>query len=837
MNRLRGTALAVLAGMCFPVAADNALLRETEFRIERGPLSNALIQFSTQSGIQVVAADATTSAAASPEVRGRLSAAEALRQLLSLTALRYRLVGEDTIALIAEDAAAVRSRERATGPRELARPDPEPALTLQEVMVTAEKRLRTLQETPVSMSVLDAGQLQRRGITGLTGLFTGATPSLRVSTTIGRTSALTIAMRGIHSGDVSQISRDAGVGIYLDGIYLGRNHGLSAELLDVQRIEVLRGPQGTLFGRNALGGAVNVVSRRPSGRLSLSQSLGVYSHGGLRAGTFLDLPEIAGISVKVDAATHQRDGLVVNPLPGATDYGQFRRRGLRMQAAWRPDPRFEAVYALDLSSDESAPHYLHLTGLTGEQGDLAPMFSLEPRRVRHARAPVPLEPSKGRITGHNLSLSWQATDGLELRSITGWRSVNQSQFDNWAGASEAFIPGRMFARASNAHLWQSQFSHELQLLHSGRRLDWIAGAYQFHEWARDHAQEFYTNQFNEAGTAAWVVRHDATGVPMARASRNQSRSLALFGEASWRFELGGEHLKATAGGRFTHDDKQGSLTVRNGAPAPPDSRYEFESRRVDPSASLAWQWSPERNFYLRWSTAYRAGGANSRSASFRPFDPEEVRSWEAGIKFGFSSSRARLNLAVYDMSYRQLQVNFFMPDNPVITETVNTDRPAAIRGVEADFALAVTSRLRVAGTYAVSDVHIPPQVDPFTGGEIRLAPVYAPRHAATAEVEYQAGRAGGAPLVLYADASYASGQYTYNADTQRSQPALLMNARLTVQDIPLGGGRLAVSLWGRNLLDRDHELAGIDGVVGSMVVFGEPRSIGLDATLRFGRND
>lgn len=843
MTGLQGAALAVLAGLlCLPANASDALPREAEFRIAPGPLAAALIQFSTQTGIQVMAAETTTRRATSPGVRGRLPLEVALQRLLAGTSLEYRLVAEDTIVLTRRsDATGGGNRNDPAGPVvAIATPGnprmQSPAVTLDEVIVTAEKRATSLQDTAMSLSVLDADQLARRGITGLTDLFSGAAPSLRVSSTIGRTSALSIAMRGIHSGDVSQISRDAGVGIYLDGIYLGRNHGLSAELLDVQRVEVLRGPQGTLFGRNALGGAVNMISRQPSGQFSLAQSLGLYSHGGMRASVFLDLPEAAGVSLKLDASLRQRAGLVDNPLPGAWDYGRLRRWGVRTQAAWRPDPRFEASYSFDLSSDESAPYYLHLTAQTGPPESLAPMFTLEPHPVRKARVPVPLEPSKGWITGHNLVLDWQASPTLQLRSITGWRSVNQSQFDNWAGASEAFTPGRMFARASNAHLWQSQFSHELQLVHDTERLDWIIGAYQFHEWARDEAQEFYTNRFDETGTAAEVVQHDATGMPLTRASRNQSRSLALFGQASWRFGFGGEHFTATAGARYTLDDKQGSLTMRQGEPAPPGFQYEFDSRRLDPSASLAWQWTEERNLYLRWSTAYRAGGANSRSSTFSPFDPEEVRSWEAGIKSEFRARRARLNLALYDMSYRHLQVSFFMPDNPVITETVNTSRPASIRGVEADLAMALNRRLRLAGTYVLSDVHIPPQVNPFSGEDTRLVPVYAPRHAATVELEYAAGRIGSAPLALSIDASHASGQYTYNADTQRSPPTLLVNARLAVHDIQVAGGRLAVSLWGRNLLDRAYELAGIDGAVGSMVVFGEPRSFGLDATLHFGRD-
>ncbi|MBI1198319.1 MAG: TonB-dependent receptor plug domain-containing protein, partial [Phenylobacterium sp.] len=136
---------------------------------------------------------------------------------------------------------------------------------LAEVVVTAEKRETNLQKTPISISVVGGEQLADRHVQSLEDLMDGGVPSLRIAPFFSRSSALTVGIRGIVPFDANQPSRDAGVGVYIDGVYLGRSQGLGTALFDIERIEVLKGPQGTLFGRNSTGGAVSIVSRKPSG--------------------------------------------------------------------------------------------------------------------------------------------------------------------------------------------------------------------------------------------------------------------------------------------------------------------------------------------------------------------------------------------------------------------------------------------------------------------------------------------------------------------------------------------------------------------------------------------
>ena len=183
-----------------------------------------------------------------------------------------------------------------------------------DIVVTAQKREENLQDTPISMVALSADTLEEKGIGSLSDLFTGAIPSIRIAPFVGRVSAVSIGMRGLVPVDATQVSRDPTVGIYIDSVYLGRVSGLGMELADIERIEVLRGPQGTLFGRNTIGGAISVVSKRPTGELGLDVKAGIGNYRGRTFATHINLPEAAGISVKIDGVFEGRGGVVQNPL-------------------------------------------------------------------------------------------------------------------------------------------------------------------------------------------------------------------------------------------------------------------------------------------------------------------------------------------------------------------------------------------------------------------------------------------------------------------------------------------------------------------------------------------
>src|SRR6476620_11509153 len=181
-----------------------------------------------------------------------------------------------------------------------------------DIVVTATRRETNLQRTPLAISVVNTQALQDRHVQSLYDFADGAVPSLRVATFEARQSALTIGIRGIVPLDANQPAREQGVGIYIDGVYLGRQHGLNAALFDVERIEVLKGPQGTLFGRNTEGGALSIISRAPTGELGGRLVGGVGNYGAYNVEGHLNLPEFSGFSIKLDGVIQHQDATTKN---------------------------------------------------------------------------------------------------------------------------------------------------------------------------------------------------------------------------------------------------------------------------------------------------------------------------------------------------------------------------------------------------------------------------------------------------------------------------------------------------------------------------------------------
>ena len=204
------------------------------------------------------------------------------------------------------------------------------------VIVTAFRRETLLQDTPISLGVISTDEIEKRHVQSLHDLADGAIPSLRIATYEFRQTALTIGIRGIVPGDANQPAREQGVGVYIDGVYLGRQHGLNAALFDVERIEVLKGPQGTLFGRNTEGGALSIVTRAPSGEFGGRIVAGAGNFGSYNSALHLDLPAYANIAIKIDAVIDHQGALLSNPLPSELGWGYHHRYGARIAARWTP---------------------------------------------------------------------------------------------------------------------------------------------------------------------------------------------------------------------------------------------------------------------------------------------------------------------------------------------------------------------------------------------------------------------------------------------------------------------------------------------------------------------
>jgi iron complex outermembrane recepter protein len=750
---------------------------------------------------------------------------------------------------------------------------------LTEIVVTATKRETNLQDTPISISVLGADDIKKRHVQSLIDLGDGSIPSLRVATFESRQSALTIGLRGIVPGDANQPAREQGVGVYVDGVYLGRQHGLNAGLLDVERIEVLKGPQGTLFGRNTEGGAVNVISRAPSGEFGGRITAGAGNFGSYNGALHVDLPAIAGISFKIDAGIQHQDATIKNPLAGAFGWNYANRYGGRVAARVQPLEGLTADLAFDIGRDENTPFYSQLinynplgrpvatlaqiiaNGNRLPAGTIAPLPSIvqvQPERATVANVGVPQQLSIGKTKGFSSSIKWAVSDTLELRSITAWRTVNDDQFDNSGGANRTpvFLPNAGFSRYSLATLDQRQFSQEIQAVGSLPNLDYVYGLYYFNERANDSARTPNSNQYNADGTSFTIISPTTyASTPIARASIAFAKSYAAYGQVTYT-PKGLDIFHLTLGGRYTKDNKNGSLFTVNGAAT--TFTFNQKNSRFDPLITLAVEATPDINFYAKYATGYRAGGASSRSLNYRSFGPESVKSYEIGAKTEFFNRLIRLNIAGYvtDRTNSQVDFNFFIPQsNGTVRntlETVNAIGITKIRGIEADLTLNPAPGLSAGLSYAYTSIKIPPAQNtvqeqlnaslpvPITGSVFQnVFVVYTPKHALSGSLDYDLPVGSSSTVIkAHLDANYSSPAFTFDNENVKNEAAFIVNGRLSVADIVMSnaGQKLTVSLWARNLFNEQHIYRRSNAnrqVLGDYANFNAPRTFGVEANLAF----
>jgi iron complex outermembrane receptor protein len=764
------------------------------------------------------------------------------------------------------------------------------AAPIEEIVVTATKRETNLQKTPISISVVGANDVKNRHVQSLIDLADGAVPSLRIATFEARQSALTIGLRGIVPGDANQPAREQGVGVYLDGVYLGRQHGLNAGLFDIERIEVLKGPQGTLFGRNTEGGALSMVLKAPTGEFGGRATAGFGNYGSYTGQLHLDLPAIntglGSLAFKLDGVIMHQDATTKNPLAGQSGWNQFHRYGGRVAARWKPADGLTVDLAFDKSRDENTPFYSQLLnynplgkplGTVYDAGTkawytdaslttkgIAPLPGMVKYgfdRLGVADIGVPQQVSVDKTQGFTATLKYKVSPALELRSITAWRTVSDDQWDNSGGAhrTPVYTPNGNFSRYSLATLDQRQFSTELQAVGSIANLDYVLGLYYFTERANDAARTPNTNKWVSdpvTGLATGYTINDPSQYPLAptaRASIAYAKSYAAYGQATWT-PISPLHL--TLGGRYTSDRKNGSLFTVNGAPT--TFTFNQKNDRFDPLAVIAYDVTPGVNVYAKYATGYRAGGASSRSLNYRSFGPEEVKSYELGLKTELFDRKVRFNLAGYimDRNNSQVDFNFFVPqpDGTVrnTLETVNALGTTKIRGVEADLSVRPVDGLALGLSYVYTYTKVPParntvqeqlnqQIDPTNTAQIfqNVYIVYTPENAlsGTLDYDYPIGSKG-ASLKLHLDANYADAAYTFDNEDVKADKSFIVNGRLALADIPMSdaGQKLTIAGWARNLFNNSfvYRRSNANGaVLGDYGNFNAPRTYGIEATINF----
>jgi len=514
----------------------------------------------------------------------------------------------------------------------------------EEIVVTARKREENVQRVPVAVTVTPGAVLEDTGAPDISVL-QGYVPNLAVYAGRNQSTTLTAFMRGIGQADPLW-GVDPGVGLYLDDVYIARPQGALLDVYDVERVEVLRGPQGTLYGKNTIGGAIKYVSRPPTDELEakLSLSGGSYSTQNVRA--LVSGPLVEGkLRGKLAVASLTRDGYGENRLTGR-DVSDKDTTAYRLALDWLPSERVSVLFSADGTEDDAEPKgYQRL-----EPNFLCPIFvgaACPPLDDRYDTQSG-LAPLNGTdAEGYGLTVDWKLSSSWTFRAITAYResdSENNIDFDT--------TPARIVD--VRATYFDEQFSQELQLLYTGAgRLDGVVGLYWFDGQAGGRVENIFINSI--FGTTEGTTDTDA---------------IALFADGSYRLS---DRLTLNGGLRVTEEEKRGrafnagytddTFTVVNAITSDFDKSETFTS--VAPKLGLDYLFSDDVMGYVSLSRGFKSGGFNVRAqatvfpASAEPFDDEVLDVAEVGLKTILADRQLVLNTAVFYGDYSDIQVSTF----------------------------------------------------------------------------------------------------------------------------------------------------------------------------------
>ena len=756
----------------------------------------------------------------------------------------------------------------------------EPLRAYEEVVeVTARRRKENIQEIPISITAFDEQALQERSVRDLSDL-SELTANMDFSITGGfgdQTSDAVVVIRGVGQIDTALFS-DSGVGIYVDGVYLSRAQGGVLDLLEVDRVEILRGPQGTLFGKNTNGGAIQVITKKPTSRAE-GEAKGMI---GLTTGRFdrldgrlsANLPISSSAGASVALMSTNREGWSRSVLTGQDFYDDNRDLG-RVAFHWNPSSSFSAHLSGDYTRErESGGSQLFIavrdTPLIGfynqvltDQGFTPYTFDLW-GSTDFSRSFSPLPAFLDRdVWGAHLDLQWSFGD-LSLGSISAYRAFEIESFSD--GDSS---PNLVADRALDQKHYQ--VSQEIQISgsdpDSGRH--WVMGLLYFYERPREvNRQRFMADLFPALELAPGPIYAPPgvpnflcnpgpppPGVPCFGGAGNpfnfaffsgpgteenidlETESWAVFGEGTW---LLSDRLSLTLGGRWTEDDKTFEYRAINGLGMQTSDLFNQDSwSDWSGRASVSYQARPDLNLYSTISRGFKSGGFNGRPQqrpALDPFDPETVLSWEIGLKSDWLSRRLRLNSSVFMSDYENIHfaASVDVAGMPVfITQNAGD---AEIRGFELELQAYPTPTIQLtasAGHLDTEIVTLDPRVPADSvslGNELPKAPSWT----FALGVQSSHELANRALLMARVDLTSREKSYPDFANTEAiAQPHYsLVSARFAY--VP-ASSRWDIALFGTNLTDESYLEAGFStGAFGlDLGIPGRPREWGIEATLHF----
>lgn len=784
--------------------------------------------------------------------------------------------------------------------------------TIAEIVVTAQRSETKLQDTPLSIVAVGGAELERQGTDSLSG-FDTFIPNVTIGGTAAQGNAIiNVAIRGIGGAPQGFITQEGAVGIYVDDILFARPNGALLDLLDVERVEVLRGPQGTLFGRNTAGGAIRYVTKQPNDVLEGSIKVVAGQRDRFDISGMLNIPLSDTLASRFSFAKKSRDGYI-HRIIDDTYVGGGDSTTMRGQVSWKPTNRLDIGVSADLirTSDNGQPSLsvnfsptdLYPAALYGVSIPGDPPPSPAAYNSLRAIAPLSVSPSGytnaasdfgfyyGQVQGNREiygglvsdvnkfksygltgTIAYELTDDLTVKSLTGYRDISQIQNQDW---DRTPIPLVQLNDTTDIEY----FTQELQLNGSffDNRLTWVAGAFYYWDDSINVRRRFDPSAgansafMGDVGKGSFESKHIKT------------ESVALFTQGTLSVT---DALSVTAGVRWGEDKKtftsfregRGQVCLAGGAevaavgtPAscPPGSvstpsaqTVKGKWSSVSPRVSLDYRWSPEIMTYVSAAKGYKGGGFNDgiqtrcyRSplpdCGLNEYKPENLWTYEVGMRSDLFDRRVRLNLTAFLTKYKDQQIQLADPGPPPLVYTVNGD--STVKGFEGELLASPIEDLVLKASLGYVDAGYDEDIRGASGAVAvtPAVPFYrSPKWSYTLGASYKVPVGETGDVAFDLNWGWKGKQLSYPSPTNFVKlPSYgLLNGRIAFE----AEAGWSIAVFGNNLTNKYYLTGGFDpsgpaskptpGLTGvahdrvfgfTMLDVGRPRELGVELSYKF----
>jgi iron complex outermembrane recepter protein len=699
---------------------------------------------------------------------------------------------------------------------------------LEEIVVTAEKREEPIQITPVSITALSAAVLNQEQITNVADLSSHIPNFSEISGQGGGTSQVQMSIRGVGQSDFN-LTTDQSVGLYIDGVYFPRSLGAALDLIDVERIEIDRGPQGTLFGRNTTAGAVQIVSRQPEDQFAASGEVTTGSYDRADVKAMVNLPLLGErLLARISIADLNQEGYGERYYDGTRGANVDTQAG-RIQLHSALSDSFTADLVLDATRKRG---YGGLETLVDVNPNSPPLAFYNSSLVSQGLPPVdsrwitsnPHDTWAGErnvdnndIRGAALTLNWKLGDSTTLKSITAYRTLSVE-------SAYSFAPSPYPVAEQDINMHENERTQELQLsgVSLNQRLNWTSGLYYFREYATDLENVPFFQPVVATGDGNFI--RVPGGYSFNSYLSQVTDSYAAYGQATYNLT---DQLSAVAGARYTWEEKT-LYTYLDGAFTRAPGTVDDDWHNVSPRVGLNYKFNSSLFGYASVSRGFRSGGFNGRDTSPLPpgsYNPEELTAYELGLKYQAPSGRWRLNGATFYYDYKNYQGQELTSFSG-ITITVGNIATVEIDGAEFEFAVKPVDRveLGLSGGYTHQNIE-----NVSRNAQLTIEPntrlPNAPEITAQAFADFTVWSGTALELMLHGDYGYKSRVEFFlpNYPDEGQRAYGLANALLTLQPHT---HKWSIELGGTNLGNKDYRIFAENGealgVAATSAIYGPP---------------